>query len=262
MSTTKTILISCNLQSRELVKRGKYLVLREDVMQEHVYSKLDPIWHSTYDQLLSFTYCSDGTYMCQKRKKVIDKIDPSKSKWIVYNWYEIPDIEAKPVYSVLKKAFEISLQKDLDEVEDYMNVGRGSVKDSAIKQILELRNGRLLASDWMFTTDSQVDSETLEKWKIYRQKLRDIPEDNKNIEDHLDWEIPYSPDEKDQFEETLNVKLNSADLETVKRVREYLETENYTIGCDYLSSPLHYHTYRYLIQSDAVLITEEEITES
>ena len=54
----------------------------------------------------------------------------------------------------------------------------------------------LRRSDWTHGGDSPLDEEGKAEWAIFRQKLRDIPQDYSNHED-IDW--PYPPGVKPQL---------------------------------------------------------------
>jgi len=64
------------------------------------------------------------------------------------------------------------------------------------EELRMLRNSILQQSDWTQLSDTQLTEEQKELWRIYRQELRDLPE---NVEDpkalvldltHPDWPIP------------------------------------------------------------------------
>jgi hypothetical protein len=47
--------------------------------------------------------------------------------------------------------------------------------DRAIVELRQKRNALLASSDWTGLSDSALTSEVSAKWKLYRQKLRDLP---------------------------------------------------------------------------------------
>jgi hypothetical protein len=51
------------------------------------------------------------------------------------------------------------------------------LKSTFMKQLREERNSRLSACDWtqLFDAQETFDDNTKQKWRMYRQKLRDIP---------------------------------------------------------------------------------------
>ena len=77
-------------------------------------------------------------------------------------------------------------QEEQEKNRDYLEILKG------------IRNELLMQSDWTQLPDVQLSEEQKESWRIYRQQLRDLPE---NVEDpkplvldmnHPDW--PISPE--------------------------------------------------------------------
>lgn len=59
--------------------------------------------------------------------------------------------------------------------------------DQILTDIRNRRNQILFYSDWRLSSDSPLTEQEKEKWRIYRQKLRDLPQD---IEDVHNFEWP------------------------------------------------------------------------
>lgn len=53
--------------------------------------------------------------------------------------------------------------------------------EELLKDMRERRNKLLLATDWTQMNDSPLSAEDREKWKVYRQALRDMPETSINL---------------------------------------------------------------------------------
>jgi hypothetical protein len=233
-----SVILSVDFETKYAVKRGLDIIFRDSVLDEHVYSKLDPVWHSEYDRLIEFTYSSDGSYMCKKKKKVINKRNPSEHEWISYIWYELPDVDVKPVYNIIKKAFDLSRSIDVEEKRQTYQESKDSSFYVSAKNIRISRDNKLKESDWMFASDvTNIDPVELELWKLYRQKLRDVPQDNSDNPKPLKWTLPLSPDEWRHF--------NSSVTE------EYKLENNYSVESPYLSSPQHYITYKEIVKANA-----------
>jgi len=54
-----------------------------------------------------------------------------------------------------------------------------------------IRNGLLSDTDWIMGQDSRYTGDKLEEWKVYRQALRDLPE---NIDDIFNVNWPQKPE--------------------------------------------------------------------
>ncbi len=78
---------------------------------------------------------------------------------------------------------ELELEKSIDYME----------------RLRDIRDELLIATDWTQLLDSDISEEDRELWKIYRQQLRDLPEnidDPKPLvldENHPSWPIPPYP---------------------------------------------------------------------
>jgi len=93
---------------------------------------------------------------------------------------------------------EIKRQEALDNIERRRVEKEEQEKNIDYLEILKgIRNELLMQSDWTQLPDVQLSEEQKESWRIYRQHLRDLPE---NVEDpkllvldlnHPDW--PISP---------------------------------------------------------------------
>ena len=225
ITNPNSVVLSVDFETKYAVKRGISILFRDSILDEHVYPNLDPIWHSDNDRLIEFTYASDGSYMCKKKKRVIDKRNPSEYQWVTYIWYELPDYDAKPVYNIIKKAFDLSRSIDTEERRKAYLDGKNSSPFVTEKNIRLSRDNRLKECDWMFASDvTNIDQQELDLWKLYRQKLRDIPQDNADNPKPLKWLIPLSPDEW--------------------RNSDYNNSE-------YLSIPEHYITYKEIVKANA-----------
>lgn len=233
-----SVVLSVDFETKYAVKRGIDIIFRDSILEEHVYPHLDPLWNTHNDKLIEFTYASDGSYRCKKRKRVINKKNPSEHSWVDYIWYELPDVDAKPVYNIIKKAFDMSRALDVEEKRKAYEDSKDSSPFVGVKNIRVARDNRLKESDWMFASDvTNIDPDELELWKLYRQKLRDVPQDNSDNPKPLKWTLPLSPDEWRKF--------NSETTE------EYITENNYSVNSPYLSVPQHYITYKEIVKSNA-----------
>jgi hypothetical protein len=94
---------------------------------------------------------------------------------IYENAIEIYNLEIKRI-----EEEELEFEKSIDYME----------------RLRDIRDELLSATDWTQLLDSDISEEDRELWKIYRQQLRDLPEnidDPKPLvldENHPDWPIP------------------------------------------------------------------------
>lgn len=68
-----------------------------------------------------------------------------------------------------------------------------SIQQDALDPIVNClgkRNFFLQSSDFIFMPDSKVDPSTIDEWKIYRQSLRDLPDQDPNWgTDSVSWPV-------------------------------------------------------------------------
>jgi len=81
-------------------------------------------------------------------------------------------------------------------LEDQTNTPVGEIEDNMtdeeiMNDIRNYRNELLRLSDWTQLPDVNLDSDSVEKWKSYRQELRDFP----SKIDVQNWSGPYWPSE-------------------------------------------------------------------
>ena len=69
--------------------------------------------------------------------------------------------------------------------------GDDTAKDARLLEdkwinVRRYRNADLVTSDWTILDDSPLDNASKIKWQEYRQKLRDVPKDNSDVDD-INW---------------------------------------------------------------------------
>lgn len=85
--------------------------------------------------------------------------------------------ELYPSYDYqLTEVAEIPEGVEYDGTWTYSNGEFTHSEELKSEQVRGLRDELLTACDWQIATDSPLDSETQEKVRAYRQKLRDIPQ--------------------------------------------------------------------------------------
>ena len=73
--------------------------------------------------------------------------------------------------------------------------GEALARTDNILDILRLKRDALLTeSDWTQVNDSPLTTEKKAEWAVYRQALRDLPENNAGVEP-LEWVIPVRPEQ-------------------------------------------------------------------
>ena len=63
-----------------------------------------------------------------------------------------------------------------NNIDSWLNLAKTNEYDKASNAIREKRDELLKETDWVMTLDSPISPENQEKYRIYRQELRDIPQ--------------------------------------------------------------------------------------
>lgn len=209
---------------------AKSVFIEDSVMQSEIFDKLDSFWSSNNDKIIQFTYASNGSYLFKRKKKIVNLKNPSEVNWVEYEWFNVTNIDGEKFFQIVLNAYKVSVESEQKTAFDTMKNYTDDI--SWINRFNLDRKKALKDSDWMFSVDivDTIDPETLELWKTYRQKLRDVPQDNKEIKSAWKWLIPLNPDEWKIFNERVT--------------EEYIQKHNYSVNAPYLSVPQHFVTVK------------------
>lgn len=186
------------LVERSINYRGSYVSLTEK-QYETLVSSFPEYWHSEKDKLIRFVVYEDGTYFCERLKKVFNfSIRETEDKYYIFN--SAPQDQVDALFSICT-SFYNSLK--LQSVDNLYDTVLSSIGDLSYMKynILSIREKLLKESDYLFLSDyTFVDEEEKQKWKEYRQELRDIT-DTQAWKDHDYSNIvfPVSPSPKEQL---------------------------------------------------------------
>ena len=228
---------------------GKSVFIEDSVMQSEIFDKLDSFWWSNNDKIIQFTYASDGSYLFRRKKKIVNLKNPSEINWVEYEWFNVTNVDGEKFFKIVLDAFKVSVEIEQKTVKDSIKNYYGNPGLSWVNNFKRDRDKVLKESDWMFSVDivDTIEPEKLELWKTYRQKMRDVPRDNKEIKEAWKWLIPLNPDEWKAFNE--------------KVTEEYVKKHNYSVDASYLSVPQHFVTAKQNVAARNNEFTGEEKSE-
>ena len=143
---------------------------------------LYPMWDSDNDKLEVFTRYKDGTAKMNKTKYTRNQ-KTGVYKWVSYQFElapfmptEINDLESK-----LKEKFTEYRVGQENDLERALAAHFSKTAILNWTKVTLIRNFLLMDSDWTQLGDAQLSAEEKAKWVTYRQKLRDIPADQKEV---------------------------------------------------------------------------------
>ena len=169
-----------NAFDKNIQYEGIMKTIDDDYWTKEIVPILYPMWDSDNDKLEVFVQYKDGTSRMNKTKYSRNQ-KTGVYKWISYQFdlapftTEIADLNTKLVekWTEYRQGQENDLERAL----------AASFSKTAIlnwTKVALIRNFLLMDSDWTQLGDAPVTAEQKTQWQTYRQKLRDIPADQKN----------------------------------------------------------------------------------
>ena len=161
---------------------GIMKTIDDDYWTASIVPILYPMWDSDNDKLEVFTRYKDGTAKMNKTKYTRNQ-KTGVYKWVSYQFElapfmptEINDLESK-----LKDKFTEYRVGQENDLERALAAHFSKTAILNWTKVTLIRNFLLMDSDWTQLGDAQLSAEEKAKWVTYRQKLRDIPADQKEV---------------------------------------------------------------------------------
>lgn len=184
-----------------------YVMTAEDL--QYVKDNIQDPWWLEKDRLFTFRVerNSDGSmvYYCEMYKQVYDfKLREEVEK--VYR-RQVTDDEANYLYQFFRECLSLFKIRSADNFYEQVlsNLAQVTIVATQMKQI---RNDLLAESDKYMLPDYPIDDETREKWRVYRQELRDLTNQEAFPDDFMHVVMPLAPDaivQYNQISELVNV---------------------------------------------------------
>ncbi|MBB12971.1 MAG: hypothetical protein CMC78_02245 [Flavobacteriaceae bacterium] len=160
---------------------GVMKTIDDDYWTSDIVPILYPMWDSDKDKLELFVQYKDGTSKMNKTKYQRNQ-KTGAFKWVSYQFDLSPfSDEITDMYTrVIEKwtEYRVGQENDLERAL------AASFSRTAIinwTKVTLIRNFLLMDSDWTQLGDAQLTTDQKAQWVTYRQKLRDIPADQKSI---------------------------------------------------------------------------------
>lgn len=169
------------LQVDAITKQITYQNITKTVPDSYWTSDIVPViypgWDADKDKLVLFAWYDNNTYMCQRRKYVMN-FKTSAFEWKDYEMEQVDNGSGAALFAKFKDTFFLV---DSLETEQYQNeFAKIHAKTSTINwlTIRLARNFLLSETDWVLLEDSGVSTADKDMYKLYRTKLRDLPANN------------------------------------------------------------------------------------
>ena len=169
-----------NAFDKTIQYEGVMKTIDDDYWTSDIVPILYPMWDSDNDKLEVFVQYKDNTVKMNKTKYQRNQ-KTGVYKWISYQFDLSPfPTEVNDLYTRLIEKFteyRVGQENDLERA-----LAASFAKSTIINwtKITLMRNFLLMDSDWTQLGDAPLSADEKAKWVTYRQKLRDIPADQKN----------------------------------------------------------------------------------
>jgi hypothetical protein len=169
-----------------------------DEEYDEIFGELPSFWNTENDKLIRFIVFEDKSYFCE-REKFIFNYTTREQDLKIYRFDAATDVEAKALYAYFVEKYT---KLQLARIENLYDAIMNNIKDMSFVKysLLGARDELLKQSDFIMLPDYPISEEDRERWKIYRQELRDLTgQEAWQQNDLLNIEMPVSPEPMDQI---------------------------------------------------------------
>lgn len=168
------LVLQLNVVQKQIFYKGITKSIPETFWKSDVVTRLYPLWDTDKDKLIVFTWYDNNTYHAQRRK-FIKNFQTNEYEWRDYEMEKMNNDEALKLYNFFKDTFFLIDSLENEEFQSELASIYAETSSVNWLTIRLARNFLLTESDWIFATDANIDDESKEMWKKYRQSLRDLP---------------------------------------------------------------------------------------
>tara|TARA_B100000242_G_scaffold186650_1_gene134209 strand:+ start:43 stop:885 length:843 start_codon:yes stop_codon:yes gene_type:complete len=169
-----------NAFDKSIQYEGIMKTIDDDYWTKEIVPILYPMWDSDNDKLEVFVQYKDGTSRMNKTKYSRNQ-KTGVYKWISYQFDLTPfTTEITDLNTRLIEKFTEYRQGQENDLERALAASFSQTSILNWTKVALIRNFLLMDSDWTQLGDAPVTAEQKTQWQTYRQKLRDIPADQKN----------------------------------------------------------------------------------
>ena len=169
-----------NAFDKTIQYEGVMKTIDDDYWTSDIVPILYPLWDSDKDKLELFVQYKDNTVKMNKTKYQRNQ-KTGAYKWVSYQFDLAPfPTEVNDLYT---KIVEKWTEYRVGQENDLERALAASFSKSTIlnwTKVTLMRNFLLMDSDWTQIGDAPISAEEKAKWVTYRQKLRDIPQEQKD----------------------------------------------------------------------------------
>lgn len=169
-----------NAFDKTIQYEGVMKTIDDDYWTSDIVPILYPMWDSDNDKLELFVQYKDNTVKMNKSKYQRNQ-KTGVYKWVSYQFdlspfpTEVNDLSTKVIEKWTE--YRVGQENDLERA-----LAASFAKSTILNwtKVTLIRNFLLMDSDWTQLGDAPISTDDKAKWTTYRQKLRDIPQDQKD----------------------------------------------------------------------------------
>ena len=160
---------------------GVMKTIDDDYWTSDIVPILYPLWDSDKDKLELFVQYKDGSTKMNKTKYQRNQ-KTGEYKWVSYQFDTSPfPTEVSDLYTRIVDKWTEYRQGQENDLERALEASFSQSTILNWTKVSLIRNFLLMDSDWTQLGDAPISTEEKAKWVTYRQKLRDIPQDQATI---------------------------------------------------------------------------------
>ena len=170
-----------NAFDKTIQHEGVMKTIDDDYWTSNIVPILYPLWDSDKDKLELFVQYKDGSTKMNKTKYQRNQ-KTGEYKWVSYQFDTSPfPTEVNDLYNRIVDKWIEYRQGQENDLERALEASFSQSTILNWTKVSLIRNFLLMDSDWTQLGDAPISAEDKAKWVTYRQKLRDIPQDQATI---------------------------------------------------------------------------------
>lgn len=189
-STVPELILEVNVIKKEVRYRSVTKTIPDTYWKDEISTFLYPTWDSDKDKLVLFGWYSNNTYIAQRRK-YSKNFKTGEFYWKDYEMEQL-DESASAVFEKFKEAFFLVDSLETQEYEQQFAKIYAETASVSWLSVRLARNFLLDETDHVFIEDSPYSDEDKALYRLYRQKLRDLPSEVTST-DPADIKFPIDP---------------------------------------------------------------------
>lgn len=235
----KAPLIEVNFEAKVIVSQSQFTVTpRDEAWDQFVLDNLQPLWHDPgKDEMQFFAYYTDGSYMCQRKRKRVD-FENQSSYWQTYQFNMPTKEQAQEISRLFDTVFFLEKASKKESFKESAKefYDKAFYHEKKYMKMHKEIKAMLAYSDWRMTVDyeEEFDGEQ-QMWKDWRRALRRVLPDFDTFETSLDafkaaCVAKYPIDPNQYFKQYPNGQDSDGN------VVEYMSTDDQFTKLDFIAS--------------------------